>query len=148
MKLAHTLAKDESLILPKHREIETQVLELFTQHLNLDWQLKWSTEKNALGRCFYGERIITLSQYWMLFISDQEITDVILHEIAHGMTWEQYLKDKKEVPYNLHKKLSKMYLGHGGPWEYFAKKIGATGTECYEGNIRLPSVKNKLQSKS
>lgn len=140
MKLNRAVS-DQSLILPQHKEIEAKALELFTQHLRVPWQFVWLKEKNNLGVCYFGERTIALSQYWVLFLSDDEIKDTILHEIAHGMTWEQNLIDRMALKPALWPKLTKKYMGHDGPWEYYCKQIGAKPQACYEGTIRLPNVR-------
>ena len=48
-----------------------------------DWDVVWEKTATTLGRCFFDEKEIRLSEMWM-HVAD--FKDVILHEIAHAMT--------------------------------------------------------------
>lgn len=72
--------------------------------------LTFSRSKRALGRCFF-ERIsgqptrIDLSSYWVEHLDKEQVTDTILHEIAHAKAGHK--------------------AGHGRAWKAAAIAVGA-----------------------
>ena len=128
-------------LLPQHRSLEEQV-NIFLQKWNLNhWKFEWEPSRKFLGRCYFAKRLITLSKYYCLFLPEEENKDTILHEIAHALTWEQYLIDQNTVHHNLWSNMRKAYLGHNLVWELFCKQVGAKPQKCYNGEIQLPKLK-------
>jgi len=69
------------------RHVETLAIQLMRTHLGArsinGWEFKWNTRITSLGLCDYNKKVIQLSKPWMVKLSDYEIKDTILHEIAH-----------------------------------------------------------------
>ena len=63
-------------------------------------------------------RIMSFSTYFIENASDKEVTDVILHEIAHAL-----------VPAG---------SGHGFKWKQKAMEIGCEPERCYTGTVAKP----------
>lgn len=80
---------------------------LIEQHLNLDgiepWGFDWNESKTAMGMCNYRRRVIILSTYYTPLLCEDDIEQILLHEIAHAMTRGD---------------------GHGKVWRACAKSLG------------------------
>lgn len=83
------------------------------------WTFEWNTRKRAIGLCNYRNRTIHLSSFFVGKISDEEIKDTILHEIAHAIAYVQYNA-----------------TGHGHTWKRVCREIGANPTRCFSGEIK------------
>ena len=65
---------------------ELLAVSLISKHLaGGNWQFKWNDSINALGMCSYRDKRIILSKRWTRALPESEVTDTILHEIAHAM---------------------------------------------------------------
>lgn len=40
----------------------------------------------AIGRCFYNQKILRFSPFFLPHLTDEEIHEVVMHEIAHALT--------------------------------------------------------------
>jgi predicted SprT family Zn-dependent metalloprotease len=130
-------------LLPIHKNLQVVTNE-FLQKYSLDacgWKLEWEKSKKYLGKCYFHHKTITLSVYWSLYLPAEETKDTILHEIAHALTWEQFNRDKVEISPAFWKKMSNDYLKHGVIWQMFCKQVGAKPIACYDGEVKLPTVK-------
>ena len=79
-----------------------------------DWKFEWSNKLYNAGDCRpFFKRIRLCASY--VFLNEKEaVLDTILHEIAHGLNWE-----------------NNGLNGHGKEWRRIAKLIGATpSTSC------------------
>lgn len=79
---------------------------------------EWTRAKKALGHTkFLGETpiIIGLSTYWVERLSEPEVTDTILHEIAHAKAGRA--------------------AGHSFEWKRVAREVGAKPDRCARVNI-------------
>ena len=78
------------LISKRHRrilEIEEEAVKLIDLHLtDTGWKLNWNNAISSLGICDYRNKTIWLSKRWSLSVNPEEVTDTILHEIAHAIT--------------------------------------------------------------
>lgn len=81
------------------------------------WDFQYSTKKTLLGQCFQDEQRIELSVWTLTGCSADSVTDTILHEIAHGLTYGH---------------------GHDEVWAMKAEEIGATPEACYKGGPIAP----------
>lgn len=72
------------------------------------WTFEFNYAKKSLGMCVYGSKSIKLSSYLLPFMSDDDVKDTILHEIAHALDWE--CRGKSD---------------HGPEWKKWAIKVGA-----------------------
>lgn len=75
------------------------------------WTFKWDRAKKRAGSCQYKAKNITLSMPLMKLWDEPEVTDTILHEIAHALAGHK--------------------AGHGTQWKMAARTIGAKPERCY-----------------
>lgn len=73
-------------------------------NISSDWKFKWNRRSQAIGLCSYKDSTIQLSDKWASVLSEVELRDTILHEIAHAMTPGD---------------------GHGTKWRMACVQIGA-----------------------
>ena len=82
-------------------------LSLMKEHGFGDLPFSFHRMKTALGTCYFSGGMptaIKLSEYWVPHLSEAEVRDTILHEIAHAMTPRDH---------------------HGAAWRAAARRIGA-----------------------
>jgi len=108
--------------MPLH-ETEALGKQLIKKHqsesaLDADWQFGFDLAPARGGICRYTEKLITLSVTFCLKASRQEITDTILHEIAHAIAGHRH--------------------GHNRTWKAIAQRIGCTGERCHEIKHTVP----------
>ena len=75
------------------------------------WTFGFDLATTRAGICRYGERRINLSVSYCLAAGRDEITDTILHEIAHAIVGPQH--------------------NHDAVWKATAREIGCTGDRCH-----------------
>lgn len=93
----------------KLSEAATLARNLITAHGFPHVKFAFNRRKNALGVCRYSAATrqavsIELSEHWVPHLSESEVRDTILHEIAHAMTPGAH---------------------HGPEWKAAARKVGA-----------------------
>ena len=94
---------------------------LMRKHGIEDWEIRWTNAKKTYGYCDYGRRTLGFSKVLTDLNSEEEFTDVVLHEIAHA--------------------LAPIEANHGKEWKRIAKRIGANPTRCYSNEVvRPPSL--------
>lgn len=86
------------------------------------WEFKYDYAKRRLGVCRITktEKVIGLSKYWVKGLSEEEVLDTILHEIAHALTPGE---------------------GHKKAWKDMCVKIGAKPDRL--ADVKVPSDKVK-----
>ena len=97
-------------------EIERLANRLMLKH-NLPiagWRFKFDMSKRRFGVCKYRSKTIGLSAPLCLLNDMANITDTILHEIAHALVG------------NAH--------GHDWVWKQKALEIGCNGNRCYDSS--------------
>lgn len=87
--------------------------ELIAQHVP-DWHFGWDHGRRRFGRCHYRTRTITLSYILTSMNSEEEVRNVILHEIAHAKAPGHH---------------------HDYVWRQVARSIGCTGDRCYDSTV-------------
>lgn len=92
---------------------------LVSQHLPNEWKFEWNRRKSALGLCNYTKKTIFLSEYFVGRISDYEIKDTILHEIAHALAGIRH-----------------SHRGHGWQWKKICREIGANPERLFDGEVK------------
>lgn len=94
-------------------EAEKLALQLMEKHnlLKQGWQFSFNKRKNAAGICWFFKRRIELSLPLTLLSNVEDVTDTILHEIAHALAGPA--------------------AGHGPTWRRIALSIGCNGKRCY-----------------
>ena len=100
----------------------------------LGYEFKFDTAKERFGCCRYTRKQISLSKPLCIANLDKidtEITDTILHELAHAFSVHVYgVKEGR---------------GHNYNWKHIAKQIGCNGERCYDSsNINMPKSKYSL----
>jgi Zn-dependent protease with chaperone function len=68
--------------------VEKLALSLMEKHdlLSKDWKFVFDNGRRRLGFCNYKKKTISLSRKFIPLLDDEEIIDIILHEIAHALT--------------------------------------------------------------
>lgn len=99
---------------------EKQVLfslfnELNKEYLGSDYTLVWDQAKKRYGKCSYGKKEISLSEYCLTRTSLEELKNTVRHEIAHACV-NKY-NNGRVAP-------------HGKEWKNWAVKVGAEPKAC------------------
>ncbi|MDK8098751.1 MAG: SprT-like domain-containing protein [Winkia neuii] len=71
----------------------------------LNWQVRPDRARRRAGACHHSKKLITLSAALLPLYEDQQVRDVILHEVAHALAGAR--------------------AGHGPKWQKIARQIGA-----------------------
>ena len=79
------------------------------------WRFGFDNAKRRAGQCNYTDRLITVSKYLAAKFDDDEIYQVLLHEVAHAMAGPN--------------------AGHGARWQRIARDIGYVGGRTHTGEI-------------
>lgn len=87
---------------------------LIRLHLDpAEWSFGFDHAKRRAGLCNYTERRITVSRYLAERYDDDEIHQVLLHEVAHAIAGSQ--------------------AGHGPVWKRVANDLGYVGGRLLDG---------------
>ena len=87
--------------------IATRADQFIALHGLSDWRFGFDTADRRIGLCSHSSKTISMSEQFCLVASDEEITDTILHEIAHALVGPEH--------------------GHDQVWRAKAKEIGCSG---------------------
>jgi predicted SprT family Zn-dependent metalloprotease len=85
--------------------------------LHLDpalWSFGFDNAKTRAGQCNYTARRITVSRYLAAQYEDDEIHQILLHEVAHALAGSS--------------------AGHGPRWVAVAREIGYEGSRLHDGS--------------
>ncbi len=74
------------------------------------WTFRFDAAKRRAGLCRYDTKVISLSRHLTALYSPAEVTETVLHEVAHALAGPK--------------------AGHGPKWRRIAQEIGATGQRC------------------
>lgn len=91
--------------------IEILAEDLMLEHGLDDWTFTFDRAKVRLGACHYDTKTISLSRPLAELASEHDITDTLLHEIAHALVGPR--------------------VGHGRAWRETAISIGCSGDRCH-----------------
>ncbi|GAA2532395.1 SprT-like domain-containing protein [Winogradskya humida] len=83
---------------------------LMAQHRLPGWRLVFDNAKTRAGSCHSGRQEISLSRTLMRLYSEDQVTETVLHEIAHALVGPRH--------------------GHDRVWQTTAKRIGCSGKRC------------------
>ncbi|MGF3056047.1 SprT-like domain-containing protein [Microbacterium sp. YY-01] len=86
---------------------------LLRLYLDDTWSFDFDHAKRRAGLCNYVDRRITVSRYLAARFSDDEIHQVLLHEVAHALAGHA--------------------AGHGPTWKRIAAEIGYIGGTTHHG---------------
>ncbi|MFV0434506.1 MAG: SprT-like domain-containing protein [Leucobacter sp.] len=84
------------------------------------WSFGFDRAKRRAGLCNFDERRITVSRYLAEKFEDDDIHQVLLHEIAHALAGPK--------------------VGHGREWKRIAAEIGYVGGRTHDGEIAHESA--------
>lgn len=90
-------------------------LHLEPMHGEQSWSFGFDHAKRRAGLCNYTERRITVSRYLAAKFDDDEIHQILLHEVAHAMAGSE--------------------AAHGARWKKTAREIGYVGGRTHDGEI-------------
>ena len=95
--------------------VRTWANALIALHLDSGWTFGFDNAKTRAGLCTYTAKRITVSKYLAARYEDDEIHQVLLHEVAHAMAGTR--------------------AGHGAQWRATAKELGYEGKRLHDGAI-------------
>lgn len=84
-------------------------------HLDASWTFRFDSAKTRAGLCDYTHKRISVSRYLAGRYEDDEIHQVLLHEVAHAMAGSR--------------------AGHGPRWKSIARELGYDGKRTHDGAI-------------
>lgn len=114
----------------KLADAQTLALELMEKHglrkVKSDdpdnyWTFEFDNAKRRFGLCAYRQKTISLSKHLTELNSVEQVTDTILHEIAHALAGPK--------------------AHHYSKWKYQAMSIGAKPNRCYNSEVIQPPHK-------
>lgn len=88
---------------------------LITLHLDATWSFAFDNAKTRAGLCNYTDRRISVSRHLASRYDDDEIHQVLLHEVAHAIAGSG--------------------AGHGPRWKRVASDLGYEGKRLHDGAI-------------
>jgi len=88
---------------------------LIALHLDDSWSFAFDNAKTRAGLCNYTDKRISVSKYLAARYEDDEIHQVLLHEVAHAIAGTR--------------------AGHGPKWKAVAKELGYEGKRLHDGEI-------------
>ena len=88
---------------------------LIDLHLDRSWTFRFDNAKTRAGLCNYTDKRISVSKYLASRYEDDEIHQVLLHEVAHAIAGTR--------------------AGHGPKWKAVAKDLGYEGKRLHDGEI-------------
>jgi len=91
-------------------EVEGLARRLMDQHGLDGWELRFDGAKARAGICRFDRKVIGLSRHLMALFDRDEVTDTVLHEVAHALVGPRH--------------------GHDEVWKATARTIGASATRC------------------
>lgn len=91
---------------------------LIHRHGLAGWSFQFNDASRQAGRCAFDIRVISLSRLFCLEAPAHEVSDTILHEIAHALVGPAH--------------------NHDSIWKAAARSIGCTGNRCHEVDFAPP----------
>ena len=104
-------------------EVAREARSLMDRHGLSEWAFQYSPARQRLGLCKEKDKVIQLGRRHALNDDPSQVTDTILHEIAHALAGAK--------------------AGHGPAWREVAKRLGATPKALKPSD---PEVDNKIRS--
>lgn len=95
--------------------VRTWANALIALHLEPGWTFGFDNAKTRAGLCNYTAKRISVSRYLAARYEDDEIHQVLLHEVAHAMAGNR--------------------AGHGPAWKAIARDLGYEGKRLHDGAI-------------
>lgn len=95
--------------------VRTWAEALIALHLDATWSFGFDSAKTRAGLCDYTKKRITVSRYLAGRYEDDEIHQILLHEVAHALAGKR--------------------AGHGPRWKAIAHDLGYEGKRTHDGAI-------------
>ena len=92
---------------------------LMKQHKLDAWSFRFNRRKRSVGLCQYTSRTIELSAGYVALNGEAEVSETILHEIAHALVGPEH--------------------GHGAAWKARAVALGARPARCAGPEVATPA---------
>ena len=99
----------------EHDRVRHWALALIALHLDTSWTFAFDAAKTRAGLCNYIQKRITVSRHLAARFADDEIHQVLLHEVAHALAGSR--------------------AGHGPRWRAVASELGYVGDRLHDGAI-------------
>lgn len=90
---------------------------LIRMHLDASWSFGFDNAKRRAGLCDYTNKRITVSRYLAARFEDDEIHQVLLHEVAHALAGHT--------------------AAHGPAWKHVARDLGYVGGTTHRGETAV-----------
>lgn len=90
---------------------------LIRLHLDDSWSFGFDNAKRRAGLCDYTKKRITVSRYLAARFDDDEIHQVLLHEVAHALVGHT--------------------AAHGPAWKIAARELGYVGGTTHRGETAV-----------
>ncbi len=97
------------------RRVTAWARALIALHLDPSWSFAFDSAKRRAGLCDYTRKRISVSRYLAAKYEDDEIHQVLLHEVAHALAGSA--------------------AGHGPSWKRIAQQLGYEGSRLHDGAI-------------
>ena len=128
--LSGAIARDRRIRVTRLKEVAAQARELMDRHGLGEWTLRFTAAQKKLGECRQRQNLILLSRIHAANGQPGQVTDTILHEIAHALAGPG--------------------AGHGPAWKAIASRLGATPRSCApesdEARLGREAVKAKFRT--
>lgn len=86
------------------------------------WRFEFDNAIRRAGLCSYRRKVISLSRHFVTMNDAGQVTDTILHEIAHVLAGPA--------------------AKHGYQWKVIARSIGCSSDRCYDAaEVAMPAPK-------
>jgi len=111
------------------QKAEILAIDLLKKHNLKNWNFYFDKAKKRFGCCNYTDKKISLSRFLVELNTEEQVKDVILHEIAHALVG----------PKNNHNHL----------WKKKVKEIGGSPSVKFCNNeVKLPKMKYTAKCKN
>lgn len=97
--------------------VRTWAEALIRMHLDDSWSFGFDNAKRRAGQCDYRAKRITVSRYLAARFEDDEIHQVLLHEVAHALAGHA--------------------AAHGPLWKKTARELGYVGGTTHQGETAI-----------
>jgi hypothetical protein len=95
-------------------DVQAWAHEMMTHHITESgWSFGFDHAKMRAGLCDFKKKRISVSRYLAARYDDDEVRQILLHEIAHALAGSK--------------------AGHGPKWRTIAKQIGYDGKRTHDG---------------
>lgn len=88
---------------------------LIRLHLDPSWTFAFDHARTRAGLCNYTKKRISVSRHIALLSEDDDIHQVLLHEVAHAIAGQR--------------------AGHGPKWRAVAAELGYVGGRTHDGPV-------------